>query len=109
MDDLYLKYRKEREGIEYILVDGAFATFKPLKDHLYFEDIYCIPELRDSGIIKDLTNKVEDIAKKSGYSKLLGSVDISTKNAERNLVSCIKHGYKIIKLDGSVIWLQKEI
>jgi GNAT superfamily N-acetyltransferase len=109
MDDIYLKYRKEREGIEYILVEGAFATFKPLKEHLYLEDLYCIPELRDSGIIHDLVNKVEDIAKKAGYKKILGSVDVSTKNAEANLVSCIKHGYKILKLDNSLIWLEKEI
>lgn len=109
MDDLYLKYRKEREGIEYIVVEGAFITFKGFGDYCYIEDLYCIPELRDSGIIKDLVNKVEDIAKKAGYEKLLGSVDINAKNAELNLKSCFNHGYRILKLEGSMIWLHKEI
>lgn len=109
MDDLYLKYRKEREGIDYIHVEGAFATYKYVQDFCYLEDIYCIPELRDSGISHELANKVEEEAKSKGYKKMLGSVDINTNMPERSLRACFNHGYKILKLEGSVIWLHKEI
>ena len=109
MDDIYLKYRKEREGIEYILVEGAFAVFKDAGDYCYLEDIYCIDALRGSKISYELAQKVEDIAKKAGYKKMLGSVDIQAKNPEISLKACFNQGYKILKLDGSIIWLHKEI
>jgi GNAT superfamily N-acetyltransferase len=109
MEDLYLKYRKEREGIEYIAVEGAFIVFKDAGDYCYIEDVYCIPELRQSGISYELAKKVEEMAKKAGYKKMLGSVNITANNPEIGLKACFNNGYKILKLEGSIIWLHKEI
>lgn len=109
MEDLFLKYKKERENVESIVVDGAFITYKFMPDFCYIEDVYCIEELRQSGISHELATKVEEIAKKAGYKKMLGSVDIAANNPEIGLRSCFNQGYKILKLQGSVIWLQKEL
>ena len=109
MNDLFLKYRQEREGIEYILEKNGFATYKFLKDFCYLEDIYVTPDARKKGIAYELSQKVEFIAKKEGYTKMLGSVDISAKNPEISLMACFSDGYKILKLDNNIIWLHKEI
>jgi hypothetical protein len=109
MDDLFLRYKQERENVYNIQVEGAFITYKFLKDYCYIEDVYCIPELRTSGIAYELASKVEAIALKAGYKKMLGSVDVQGANPEVGLQACFKNGYKILKLEGRVIWLVKEI
>lgn len=109
MSDLFLQYKKERENVENIQVDGAFITFKFLKEYCYIEDVYCVAELRDSGIAYELASKVEEVAKKKGYKKMLGSVDTAANNPEAGLKACFSQGYKILNLQGSVIWLHKEI
>jgi hypothetical protein len=109
MSDLFLKYKKERENVESISVDGAFITYKFLQDYAYIEDVYCVPELRDSGIAHELAAKVEVLARKAGYKKMLGSVDTNATNPEQSLRACFNNGYKILNLQGSVIWLHKEL
>lgn len=109
MSDLFLKYKKEREGVESISVEGAFITYKLLKDFCYIEDIYCEPNLRKTGISHELSKQVEKIALEKGYTKLLGSVDVAMKNPEQSLRACFNDGFKILNIQGSVIWLQKEI
>lgn len=109
MEDLFLKYKQERENVKNIQVEGAFITYKFLPEYVYIEDVYCLPELRTSGIAYELAEKVEEIARKAGYKKMLGSVDTAAKNPEIGLQACFKQGYKILNLQGSVIWLQKEI
>ena len=107
--DLFLRYKQERENIEHIQVDGAFITYKFLQDYCYIEDVYCVPELRTSGIAYELAEKVEKIAKERGYLKMLGSVDTNGANPEIGLQACFKHNYKILKLESHVIWLVKEL
>lgn len=109
MSDLFLAYKKERENVQNIQVDGAFITYKFLAEYCYIEDVYCVNELRTSGISYELATKVENLAKKAGYKKMLGSVDVRAKNPEYGLKMCLKHGYKILKLEGNIIWLSKEI
>lgn len=109
MDDLFIKYKLERENVHTIQVDGGFIMYKYLPDFCYIEDFYVVPELRGSGLIYKLANQVEDIAKKAGINKMLGSVVLGSEGAERSLAGCLKHGYKLLKLEGNVIWLQKEI
>jgi len=109
MSDLFLQYKLERENVQNIQVDGAFITYKMLKEYCYIEDVYCVPELRDSGIAHELSAKVEVIAKKAGHIKMLGSVDTSAKNPEQGLRACFNDNYKILKIEGSVIWLYKEL
>lgn len=109
MQDLFLQYKKEREDVESIQVEGAFITFKMFPDHVYIEDVYCIPELRGSNIIYELAEKVEKAAKAADYKKMLVSVDIKANNPEIGLKSSFKNGYKIKSLQGSVIWLEKEL
>jgi len=108
-NDLFLNYKKEREGIEYIKVNGAFITYKFLPEYCYIEDIYCEPHLRNSGLYHELSKQVETIAKEKGYKAMLGSVDVSMKNPEQSLRACFNDGYKILNLQGSVIWLRKEL
>lgn len=109
MEDLFLKYKQERENVQYIQVEGAFITYKMLPEYVYIEDFYCIQELRGSGIVQELATKVEEIAKKAGYKKMLGSIVVGTAGAEKSLVNSLKHGYKLLKLDQTTIWIYKEI
>lgn len=109
MSDLFLKYKKEREGVESISVEGAFITYKWLKDYCYIEDVYCVPELRKTGIAHELSKSVEKLAKENGYKKLLGSVDTTMTNPEQSLIACFNDGFKILNLQGNIIWLNKEI
>lgn len=108
-ENIYLQYRRERENVESIEVEGAFIVYKFLPQYCYIVDVYCIAELRESGISYELADKVENVAKQRGYTKMLGSVDTTAINPETGLKACFKQGYKILRLEGSMIWLHKEI
>ena len=48
-------------------------------------------------------------AKERGFKKVLGSVCIATNNCERNLLIYLKSGWKIINIDKTLIYFEKEI
>lgn len=60
---LYAEYIKERENKECIEVEGGFITIQNLDTHCYFVDVYVQPELRKSGVAKQLTDMAVEYAK----------------------------------------------
>ncbi len=109
MMSLYAEYIKEREGKHCIEVDGGFITLQNLEKHCYFIDIYVKPELRHSGIAKQLTDKAVEYAQQQGYAKALGSVVPSAPYATYNLSIMLKYGFKIHSSERDIIYLEKEI
>ncbi len=106
---LYGKYIEEKEDRHIIEGDDYFLTYKFEQDWCYIVDIYVTPNKRKKGLITKISLQCEDIARKKGYTKMLGSIDISTHNPEVPAIAMINHGYKFFKLVGSVIYLIKDL
>jgi predicted GNAT superfamily acetyltransferase len=105
----YAKYIKEREDKEIIEDDFGFATFVYLQDCIYIEDVYVVPEKRGENHSSIYADIISDIAKKEGYSKLLGSVVPSTPGSTASTYVLLNYGFKLLKAEENMIYFMKEI
>jgi len=112
---MYADYLKEREDKEILEDEQGFViygyncvpglTFA----HVYIQDVYTKPEHRQKGVAKKLADKVAQMAKDQGHTSLLGSVDGTANNAHESLLVLIAYGMKLFHVEGSMIWMIKEI
>jgi len=106
---LYGKYVEEKEDRGIIEGKDYFLTYKFEPEWCYIVDMYVAPSARKAGLMTKISLQCEEIARKKGYTKMLGSVDISTKSPEMPAISMMNHGYKFFKLIGSVIFFIKNL
>lgn len=92
---LYAEYIKENLGKETVESEIGFLTFYEVKDGMYIEDIYVIPEMRKGGAAAKMADKVAEIAKARGLKKLIGSVRPSAKNSTDSLKVLLSYGFKL--------------
>lgn len=109
MASLFAKYKKEREGTIVIETSKGFVTALELENHFYIEDIYILPEFRRAKEATKLTDRMVEKAKKLGYKKLLGSVDIKANNCTESLKAVLSYGFKLYSIDGNTIYFEREI
>lgn len=106
----FVAYQWEREGIHVIEHDHAFALVKPLNDQeLYLQDVYVEPDQRSKMAMKRLYDDIVQYAQGQGYLFLVTTHDVATKNVEIGLQNTLRYGFKILRLDGSVIVCVKEL
>jgi len=106
---LYGKYVEEKEDRDIIEGKDYFLTYKFEKEWCYIVDMYVTPVKRAKGLMTKISLQCEEIARKKGYTKMLGSVDISTNCPEISAIAMMRHGYKLFKLVGSVIFFIKDL
>ncbi len=107
---LFADYMKERENVETLEFEKGFITFKMLPDNsIYMKDIYVIPEARREGVGTFLTDKVCEIAKERGCSKVFGSVCIDASNCTDSMKAQLAYGMKLHSIKGNMIYLVKDI
>jgi ribosomal protein S18 acetylase RimI-like enzyme len=106
---LYARYLKEREGIETLESEHGFATYLLRPTDCYIIDIYVVPELRQSGLAKQLADQIVEIAKERGIKLLTGSVDRRDPNAQRNEAVLLAYGMRKAREDNFMNYYLKEI
>lgn len=105
----YGLYIYEREG-KFIVEDArGYATYVYLQDCVYIEDIFVHPSFRRLGAGSEFTDKVVEMAKAKGFSKLLGTCKPRTKGSTESLKAQLAYGMRIDSCDNELIYLTKEI
>ena len=96
---LYIEYIKEREGLEIVLDEHCFLTYKEDGDDIIVYDIFSDKEVRGTGHMLEFCDKFYDSMRKSGKKTAYGMTDTRTKgwkNSERLL---LKYGFEYIGLN----------
>lgn len=107
---LYAEYASERLGDHVFETGQGFATFRfPDPATCYIVDIYVVPEARRLGVASDISDKIVEIAKKKGCTKLLGSVVPSTRGSTASLRALLGYGFKLDSAAQDFILFSKEI
>lgn len=109
MSSLYAKYVKERENKDMLELEHGFASYIWLKDHVYIVDIYVEPEHRKSGLASQMADSIAELAVQKGYRKLLGSVDTTAAGCTNSMKVLLSYGFKLLRCDGQLIFLEKDI
>lgn len=106
---LWANYIWEREGKKMLERPEGFATYIFLDEHCYIEDIYIVPEARNTDIAQSLIGQIALEAKHKGYTKLLGSAIIGKYGTDKSLSMAIKQGFKLLSANNNMIYYEKEI
>jgi GNAT superfamily N-acetyltransferase len=110
MASLYAQYIAERENKGIVESDKGFATYQMFSNgECYLQDLFVVPEHRQSHVATEMADQVVTIAKEHGCHSLIGSVCIDDREATRNLKVFLKYGMRVYKLAGTMIFLNKEI
>jgi len=111
---MYFEYLREREPeISVIQHSEGFLLYKDMlldgELVIYIQDVYIIPEARDSNLATKMALEVEGIASSRGITKILGTVVPSAKGSTTSVKVLIAYGMKLLSSSDDIIWFIKEI
>ena len=110
MGSLYSEYLQERTNDHIFEDKHGFITWRFINDQqVYIVDIYVKKEFRKDGIASNYADYVCSVAKKAGYSELLGTVVPSTKGSNDSLRVLWDYGMKLHSADKDLIIMKKDI
>ncbi len=110
MSSLYSKYIKEREDKRIVELAHGFATYKFFDNgECYLQDIYVLPDFRQTGLAKEMADEVVRRAKEHSCHTLIGSVCIDDVHATRNMQVFLTYGMKLHKIIGTLVFLKKDL
>ena len=112
--NMWFEYQRERfKDFMVLEKDYGFATYSYLElestNGVYIEDIYIVPDERKNNRASELSNEIQDIAKKQGMTHLFGSVATDAEGADTSIKVLQAHGMKFLSSTNEIIWFIKEI
>lgn len=112
---MYAAYLLETQGKHMLETPHGFLTYGfdcvpgvPFS-HVYIEDLYVVPEMRKTHIASTMADRVASIAKERGITKMLGSVDKSTKNPEASERVLVAYGMRRQGEHDGTVWFVKDL
>lgn len=107
----YGEYMHEREGFSTVEDDYGFATYilTPEENCAYIRDIFVTPSYRRKGNCFGYADKIVELAKAKGITRLVGSVCLNAKGSTESMKMMLAYDFKLRNLNGSMIFLEKEI
>lgn len=112
---LFADYISERESKGIIEDINGFATFCKLDDPktreptVYVEDVYVVPTMRQKKIASEYLDKIANIAKGQGISKMLTTVKPSSNASTESLKAILGYGFKLKASAEDAILFEREI
>lgn len=102
-------YLKERQGVDSIIRDEGFATYKINGEECYLQDIFVYPDYRKKGIAAEMADDIARIAISRGCKYMTGSVDTTAKGAHESVLVLFAYGFKIHSAVQYGIFFRKEL
>lgn len=107
---LYSNYIFEKTDKTIIETEKGFITYSFTDGKTcYIQDIYILPDFRKSNEATKLADRVTEIAKKYGCTKLIGSVIPSAKNSTDSVKVLLAYGMSLDSSTNDFILFSKEI
>lgn len=106
---LFSQYKKEREGVSVLERPEGFATFKMNGEAVYLFDIFVAKESRRTRVGSEMANEICAIAKAQGCKKIFGSCDVRTNGSTESMKAMLAYGFRLVRNDGVLVWLEKEL
>lgn len=103
------KYLKEREGLDSIVQDNGFASYRINCEECYIRDIWVDPEHRKSDVASEMADLIAEIAKKSGCKYLTGSVNTNVGDPTASTKVLLAYGFYVYSAITGSIWFRKDL
>jgi GNAT superfamily N-acetyltransferase len=110
-ENTYFDYLREREGVEVLKTEHAFALYKVVPEHktVYLQDVFVEPDFRKLGIGRSIVGQMESLCKELGFLAVITSVDCNANGCTDSLKAILKTGFELSHCDGSTIFLIKKV
>lgn len=77
--------------------------------HVYIEDLYVVPSARKTHVATEMADRVADIARERGVTKMIGSVSTGRKNPDASLRVLQAYGMELYSVADATIWMIKDL
>lgn len=108
---MFNKYADEKGfGPRIFYIPGSgFATYHLNGNECYIEEIYVLPEKRNSNEATKIANYISEIAKENGSSILTGSVNLRANGKEASMKVLLAYGMSPVATNGDMVYFSKGI
>lgn len=108
---MYGKYLTERTNDRILETGHGFATYRMLPEQkaVYIVDVYVERDFRKAGTASQMADEIAKIAKKEGFTKMLGSVVPSTKNSTDSMRVLLAYGMTVQSSSNDFIIFEKRL
>lgn len=90
---MYGDYVKERLGDEILETSSGFATYRYTDENtVYLIDLYVMRDFRNMGVAADLADRVCEIARVKGCTRMIGSVVPSSRGSADSMRVLLAYG-----------------
>ncbi len=103
------QYLKERQGVDSLIREEGFATYKISGEECYLQDIWVSPDYRKKGIASEMADDIARIAISKGCKFLTGSVDTTASKAHESVLVLFAYGFKIHSAVQYGIFFRKDL
>lgn len=93
----------------YHIPEVGFATYHLNIGECYIEEIYVVPEKRNSNFATKMADAITEIAKSKGINLLTGSVNLKIKGKEVSMKVLLAYGMSPCATNGEMVYFSKEI
>jgi len=94
---MFEAYLKERDGVETIIFDSGFISYRIIENQFYISEYYLKPENRKSPkSIKQMMLRCFDIAVENECESFGCHINLANKNFNEVLLIRLKMGFKIV-------------
>lgn len=105
----YKRYTEERSDSKIIEDKHGFIKYRIVENGVYIEDIFIEKEFRKSQKASKLADEVCEIAKKSGYKIVFGSVCTDAKGSTTSIKVLLGYGMEVHSASNNMIYFKKSI
>ena len=107
----WAEYIKELYGKYMLEYPEGFATYYiiPGTKVCYIEDIYVVPEARETDVGTRFEKEISEWAKTQDCTELMGSVNLGISNPERSIAVLIARGFKLTSSSATMLYFKKHL
>lgn len=112
---MYAAYLRESQNKEMLETPHGFLTYGfncvpgVSFPHVYIEDLYVVPSARKTHVATEMADRVADIARERGVTKMIGSVSLGRKGADANLEVLKRYGMRLFAAHDQTIFTIKDL
>lgn len=104
------EYFKELKGLDIFEEEHGFILYRIQPPYLYIHDMYIKPEMRQTGVARDMADRLCAAAKDHlQCTHLMADIQPSNRTATLSMKVLIAYGMEIVEANHDEIILTKEI
>jgi hypothetical protein len=106
---LYAHYIREREDCKTLENDHGFMTYKVIGEELFIRDWFIDPQYRLTSKARYFAESITEIGRNAKCKYLTCTVCPTANGSTKSIRSILSYGFKLIRNQGDLIILAKEI